>query len=565
MSRQVKIAFVVGILAVMALVVWLLSGSETENKPGSPDRQPFVSANWSKRYQPEDKHPYGLYLFHEMTRAHVGAKHVRILDDWAAFDALVNDQKTPKTYLFIGNNFGLENRELDTLRKRIEEGSDLVISYNELTSNVYDSLIGRIAYFFDYAEGVNVFTDSASYRMLSIFQNDTVATEWKAFMIEDSTKYRTLSSFMEMGNFIRIPKGLGNLYLHANPLMFCNYQVKRPEGFQYAQYVLSYLPKDREVYVLEWARLTDNYGNYDVDEQEGGDGRAENSYLKEIFKSPALRAAMFLAIAGLILFVIFRSRRTRPVVPYISRKKNMTMAFAETITSIYFAKRNPYGLLQVQRKNFYATVQRHFFVDLNRREDDRPIQILAEKSNRRFEEIKGLLDGLESKEAFSVSDTFVAEMQKKIHAFYKSTGVITQDMRERAEARTLTIRRSMLLPVLLIPGGLFCIIYGTYYLMISIGAGITFWPVGILMLYQGIIRLVNPYMVITRDEIRVHLLPAGKRVYRREDLLTVEIQKRGVVMNFKEDKKQIINFWDMSSFDRKQFRQWLSGINTLKL
>ena len=94
----------------------------------------------------------------------------------------------------------------------------------------------------------------------------------------------------------------------------------------------------------------------------------------------------------------------------------MTLAFAETITSIYFSKRNPYGLLQVQRKNFYTTILRHFFVDLQRRESDKALIILAEKSNKPLEEIKDHVDKLEAKETNKVKQLeLINTLAKKIH------------------------------------------------------------------------------------------------------------------------------------------------------
>ena len=323
--------------------------------------------------------------------------------------------------------------------------SDLFLSFNDLTENLYEALFKDFEFQFDYAESVNVFAGKTKYKMINLFQTDTVACEWRAFgQIDDAIPYESLSSFMEMPNFVKVKVGKGSLFLHTSPNMFYNYQIKRLHGYKYAEFVLNELPADRDVYMLELGRLSDNYGNYDVDEQEGDGEKEDDSYLKLIFQeSNLVDRFCLLSILGVILFVIFRSKRTRPIVPFIEPKKDMTMAFAETITSIYFAKRNPYGLLQVQRKNFYSTIQKHFFVDLQRREGDRALQVLAEKSNRRVDEIKDLLRRLETKEAFSVNDLYVTEMQKKIHAFYRTTGLISSDLSEKIMEREMVFKRSL--------------------------------------------------------------------------------------------------------------------------
>ncbi|OFZ31930.1 MAG: hypothetical protein A3D92_11820, partial [Bacteroidetes bacterium RIFCSPHIGHO2_02_FULL_44_7] len=532
MSNKSKIAFILGLIGIMALLVWMFTSSDEVERPEEKKPEVFVSDNWNRKFLHTDKEPYGLYLFDVMLRAHFKGQKVSIVGDTSAFNAKIVRHKSPKTFLFVGNNFGLEDQEMDTLLRRVEQGSDFFISFGNLTQNLFPKLLKGVDFAYEYDEGVHVFADSTRYRMLSIFQNDTIASDWKAFFMEDSATYTTLSSFMEMSNFVRIPRGEGNIYLHANPEMFCNYQLKRGEGYGYTQFVLNELPDQQDVLILELGRLSDNYGNYDVDDDTGADGKKDDSYLKEIFANPTLLSAFLLSIAGLLLFIIFRSRRVRPIVPYLPPKKNMTLAFAETITSIYFAKRNPYGLLQVQRKNFYAMVQKHFFVDLSRREDDKSVQMLAEKSNRRFDEIKGLLAVLETNEAFSVNEPFVADVQKRIHAFYRSTGVVSDDMQKRVDAREIVYKRSLLLPSLMILAGLKFIVYGTYLLILSIGTGIVFWPIGILSLYLGIIRLMNPYFSISKDEFIFYMLPYGKRVYPRDRLVSVEQGKRRVTFHF---------------------------------
>lgn len=549
----------------MCLLVWLMSGKEEPKDSSEEKRDPYISDNWNRQFQPQEKDPYGLYLFDLLTVEHLDKGKYLYLDDALEFDSLINKQTTPKTYLFVGNRFGIDNFEIDTIMQRVAEGSDFFLSFWEITDNIVKRVMRGVQSTFEYEDHVNVYADSARYQMIYLYQNDTVATEWRLFALDDTLRCTTLSSFMEMTNFVRIPVGKGNIYLHSNPEMFFNYQLKRADGFAYTQFVLSHIKKDQDVYSLEIGRLSDNYGNYDVDDQSGAEGKLDDSYFQDIFSNKSLLSALMLSILGLFLFVLFRSRRMRPVVPYLPPKKNMTMAFAETITSIYFAKRNPYGLLQVQRRNFYTMVHKHFFVDLQRREDDKPIQILAEKSNRRFEEIKELLNQLESKEAFSVSDHYVADVQKGLHAFYRSTGIITDEIRERVKNRDTVYRRAMWLPIVLFLLGQNMIVFGTYMLIQSVGVGILLWPLGILLIFMAITRLTNPYLKVTKEEIIYYKLPFGKRIYKREDLHSVEKTTRGVIFNFNDNKQLIINDREMSAFDRKQFKLWISQLNTLKL
>lgn len=564
MNKQTKIGLVAGVIVLMVFVVWMLRGGESVS---ASQRKTYVSSNWSKRFQVFDKKPLGLYLFTSLAGAHIDTNESVVpVTDWIQFDTLIQATKKKKTFMFVGNNFGLKSAEIDTVLKEVEKGSDLFMSYNGLTDNIIPKLFKKYSVEFDYAASVNVFAGKTKYRMINLFQNDTIATEWKAFgEIETKHPHKSLSSFMEMSNFIEIRHGNGSIFLHTTPTMFYNYQLKRLHGFKYAEYALNHLDKDRSIYLLELGRLSDNYGNEDTDEDNGADGKRDDSYLRIIFENPTLLTALFLSILGVILFVIFRSKRKRPIVPFIQPKKNMTLAFTETITSIYFAKRNPYGLLQVQRKNFYATVSKHFFVDLSRREGDRALEILAEKSNHSKAEIVALMADLETKEAFSVSEQYVSDMLKRIHTFYGKVGIISDKISAKVAEKEFVYRRSLLLPALFILGGIFLVILGVYYLMSSIGIGIVFWPIGIVLFTLGVIRMSKPYLIVNPTSITHYSSLGRKTIYSKDDLISTSMKNRGVILVFRNNKELIINYWDLSRFDQEQFKRFISKFHNLEL
>jgi hypothetical protein len=200
-------------------------------------RKTFVSSNWTKKFQINDKKPLGLYLFTKLTEAHLNkGKKQEVITDWIQFDTLIKKQKEKSTFLFVGSNFGLKNSEMDTILEHVSEGSDLFLSFNDLTENLYPKLFDQYETKFDYGSSINIFANNKKYSLISLFQNDTIACEWKAFGdIKPYAEYENLSSFMEMDNFIRIPLGDGQVYVHSTPSAFYNYQVKRKQGFKYTE------------------------------------------------------------------------------------------------------------------------------------------------------------------------------------------------------------------------------------------------------------------------------------------------------------------------------------------
>ncbi len=564
MNKQIKITLFAGILLIVLLLVWLFSsGEQHAGKGEKSNRTPYFSSNWNRQYQLTDKDPLGLYLFTSLASAHLKkGKEVRVIGGWDQLRTTIEQTPGEQTYAFVGNNFGLENNEIDSIIADIEQGSTLFMSFDDLMENVYPRLFNDYEFQLEYDEAINVFTGKKKYPMISLFENDTVARDWWAFgELEFDEEYQSLSSFMELPNFVKVPRGKGWMYLHATPNLFFNYQIKRKPGYEYTEFVLNQLPRNQDICMLELGRLADNTNDYDTDGMDRSDGKEDNSYLRIVFENRGLLSALLLSIAALIVFVIFQTRRTRPVVPYLPPKKDMTMAFAETITSIYFAKRNPYAILQVQRKNFYDTVHKFFFVDLYRKEDDRPIQILAEKSNTSKEEIVALINAYETKQASAVTEYHIAEIAKKQQKFYRESGIISAGIEERISQINMIFRRNLWLPSLLIVAGIGLIFAGLYFLVIAKGVGILMWPAGMIAMFIGILRLARPYLIVTDERITYYTPWATKREFHREELLSTEMNRRGIVLKFTNDRKLIINNWDMSRFDQRQFERFVTQLH----
>lgn len=558
MSKQLKISLVLFIVAFVTLMVWLLSAPEKEQKE---IRRPFVSDNWERKYQTNEKDPYGLYLFTSLLQSHIDTnKNIYPINNWIELDTLIH-KKEKVTMVFVGNKFGLQNHEIDTILNKVTNGSDLFISYSMLTNNINEKIFNKQILTYDYSDSINVFVGKNRFTQYYIYQNDTIAYSWKAFSeIEPiDSIYHSLSSLMEMTNFIRIKHGKGYIYIHTNPEFFFNYQLKRPEGYRYCSFVMNQFSKNRSVYFLELGRLLDNYGNEDTDTQEGTEGKVDDSYFQFLLKSPALLTAMGLAFLGLILFLIFRSKRLQPIVPYIPKKKNMSLEFAETITSIYASKQYPYGLLQVQRKNFLDAIHKHFFVDLTRKDLDREraLQILSQKSGESYDELKQLLALFETTEVTKVDDNYIIETAKKQRAFYERTGIIQAKILQKLDKSNVRVERSLILSYLFVLTGIGVIIYGLYFLVQAIGIGIVLWPIGTVLLITGIVRLSKPLLKVEDITITYYPLFGKKMNYSMDDLISVSNLKNGEQLIFTNERSLSINYWEMSSFDKAQFKLFL--------
>jgi hypothetical protein len=557
MNNRKKIGLIIGVFTLMFLLVWLVSRGD--NPSAQTKRKPFVSSNWTSRFQLYDKKPMGLFLFNSLLSAHVGKSHnVYIANDYDELDSLSMIGDSTKTYLFVGNIFGVKNQEIDSIVSKVKKGSRLFLSYNQMTDNIFERFFTSYKEAFDYTDEINVFADGKRFNMINLYQNDTIACNWKTFNnVTSDNKFEGLTSFMQLDNFIKMEIDSGYAYFQCTPNLFFNYQIKRNDGFLHTTFVLNQLPKQQDVILLEFGRLSDNYGNQDVDIQEGTEGREDDSYLKLIFSNPSLLAAMLMSVLGVFLFVIFRSKRMRPIVPVVPEKKNMTLAFAETITSIYFAKQNPYGMLQVQKKNFYEAIRKHFYIELKDREDNTSVEVLAEKSGKSILEINDILNSLETKEAFSVTEASIIDVSKRKRKFYLETGIINEKTIDRLEAHTFLCRRPLLIPYLLIIGGIALFMLGIYFLMQSIGVGVLFWPIGFVSLLLGVARISNPLLKSDMNAIMSYSVFGRKRTVYLSDIIRIEQLSNATVLHVKDQKPITILNRDISRFDKSEFKRFI--------
>lgn len=558
MDTPKKIGLIGGVVVVMALLVWLFSADVKEEIDPS---KKFVSSKWDTQFELVGKDPRGLYLFTKMVSSHIGqSQKIKRLNQKHQLDSLFIKDVKPKLFMFVGNDFGLETEELDTLLGHVEKGSTLFLSFRNLTENIHFSLLGEMKIGFHYDAKVKVTTSSISYQIVNLYQNDTVACDWNVF--ENSNvdpKAESVSSIGANSNFLKIPYGKGWLLLQSTPAAFYNYQLKRDQGFFHARSVLEQLPKKHNVYFLELGRLSEKYGSY---EDEEITGKRDDSYFQLIFEHPALLAALLLAIFSVILFVVFRSKRSRPVVPYLEKNRNMTVAFAETITSIYYSKHNPYQFLQVQRANFYATVHKHFFIDMQRREGEKELLALSEKSNVGIDEIRQLISDLETQKAGEIADDYLADMLTRMRRFYREAGIVTERLDRRIEAREVQFQRSIGVPASLIFTGVFLLWLGIYFLMKSTGVGAVFIPLGFFLTILGSLLLGKPYFIVRMNKL-VYFPPFGKqKVFDLTTLRVVDETKSGVVLTFSDGKKLQVDYWKLSKFNTAQFKTIIHKLNT---
>lgn len=550
MDRRKGIIAGVVMVGLIVLLVYLFSGESEKEKAL---RRKFISDKWEREFVLDSKDPLGLALFKQLAESQADSSAVLKDSFPVAPDSM-------STYVFAGDKFSLYQQEFTNILANVAAGSDLFLSYHELTENIREQFFHDIYIQWHFEEEVTVYNDKQSFDLYSVYQTDTVARVWNLIRPENviDTNYTVVSAMMETPNFIKLKLGKGFIYLHTNPELFYNYQLLSKDGFRHAQFVIGTFRKGHAVKWLELGRLRDDFGNSDTEVMEGQDGREDNSLLLLLFSHKELLVALLLVILGILLYLIFRTKRYWPVIPYLPKSKNRSLDFADTMTAVYFNQQSPYSILIVMRKNFRANISRHFFLDISKSDNAREIRLLSEKSGVEISQLEILVTMLENVKMQAVTYEYIQDVARRQRQFYLKTGIIKDKVRVKSEKKKIEFKRQIAIPSTLIFIGINGIIRGFYLLAKSESTGIIFWPLGLLCLLVGIYLFNRKLIVVDKNQLTWYLAFGRKQVFSLGDVMDVKVTKGFTIIQFTGKRTLKVNHFEISYYSRKDFERFIS-------
>lgn len=540
MNRKILIG-IVSVAALVAILLWVF-----DSPAGSGSGKPMIlSANWDPEYQLESSDPRGLGFFNELVDAHVDDS-VHTAARSTQLDS-ITDAETA-TYLFIGKDFAITDEELDTVLQYVDSGATLMLCFDESSQNVYSTFFDENAYYWEYTNRTYVAIEDTSLVYASVFQSDTIYDDWYTFDPEAilDTNYKAFAFSMYKPVAVELKRGKGKIILHSMPRLFVNYQVLAPNGFTHASYILRKIPQDKPVIWLEFGRFDQNAAIQDTGTDEDKQGEKEDtSYLQYIMQDPALRWAFMLAILVFLLYAFFRAKRREAVLQGVPEKRNMSLSYVETLSSIYLSRNSPYGILLVLRKNFYMAVNRHFYVDLMHKEDNKDkreetIKRLVEKSSVEAEELRDLLNILDTRpgDSHKINEAILGQVYRAIRKFYLQTGISRKSNQFVIGDQEVVLHRSLLTGGILTILGMVVLLRGLYLLAAASGYGILLVAGSFLLLYLGIRFLSTPVAKISATSFTLYRPFGGKKSVDLRQGVTYNHTKSGTILYF-EDGSQL--------------------------
>ena len=216
-------------------------------------------------------------------------------------------------------------------------------------------------------------------------------------------------------NFIQLRAGKGAIYFHLTPLSFSNYFLLYDKNISYYDKTLSVIPKNTKRIVWDEYFLHKKYFNYNA-----GSGRSR-SMISVLMKNPSFRAALWVLIAVILVFVLQEMRRKQRIIPEIAKPGNDSLDFVKTVGRLYYEKGDNTNLSRKMSAYFLEHVRNKYKISTNKLDEDF-ILSLQRKTGYSEGNIRELIYFMKSLEDMPVvADDQLAVFHRRLEEFYRGS------------------------------------------------------------------------------------------------------------------------------------------------
>ncbi|NDV95673.1 hypothetical protein D0T84_12220 [Dysgonomonas sp. 521] len=265
-------------------------------------------------------------------------------------------------YLFVNTKFSLDKVDLQYMLDFVGLGNNLFISSESFSSNLLDTLKIKVKRTYFEADTVYSLADfpDRKYNFTGI--------SGEARLNTDSCKLKVRPLAFNSKNdtvFVEVQYGKGHIYLHTVPSAFANVNLLQTNKYDFAFRCLSYLPQNSKI-------IWDEY-------QKQGAVDDSDSIFRAMLKYPPLRIALYLILGGLLLFMIFRAKRTQRIIPVINPPVNSSLEFLGTISNLYYRKKDFRTIVEKRHAYFLDYIRKHYYMQTENINDEF-LDVLSAKS-----------------------------------------------------------------------------------------------------------------------------------------------------------------------------------------
>ncbi len=366
--------------------------------------------DWSYSFSKNDHIPFGNYLLYESLPTLFPGHEM--ITSWRAPASFLNDKIPLNTnFIYIRGRIKMEPTDVKKLMDVASAGNHVFIAAEHVYGLLADTF--NLNYKPEVmAAGSRLFeADSVGFH----FANPRLRSgfgywypRWMSrfyFTRYDSTR-TTVLGYDHKGdtNFIRVKQDDGYFYFHSNPLAFTNYHLLSRNNSEYIFKALSYLPVQATVW--------DEYYKPGSNIQEG--------FFDFILDNRSLRLGWYLVLFGIIVLLVFGSRRKQRPIPVIRKMENTSLSFIETVASLYFRRHDHLDIARKRFTYFLEFLRSRYYVNTAANES-RIISEVSKKSDVSERSVAAIFKmGNKLNELRQISQEDLEQFNRQIDFFYNN-------------------------------------------------------------------------------------------------------------------------------------------------
>lgn len=321
---------------------------------------------WNRTFDAKDKNPFGAYVLREELKHIIDQRNVDVKRP--LYEYLDSTKGTAMNLLFYTSYFSLGEAAGNKLLDYVSRGGNAMIIAETIDYNLLDSLNVKVEDFYGYKKGVDIKGDL---RVKLTNDNNKIhyAKSDLSTVFSKLPKNATILGGITyqdylLPNFVEIQFGKGKLYLHLTPDLFGNYYLLNSASqYAYAAKALSYL-NDRPIAWYDFKANMDQY----------------RTPLRVLLTNSGLRQAWYVLLVGLILLLVFKSKREQRAMAIVKPEPNLSKEFCETIATLYYENGTPGNMVDKKIDYFLHDLRNRFHIDTLALKEDGFCEELAERS-----------------------------------------------------------------------------------------------------------------------------------------------------------------------------------------
>ncbi|SMC71642.1 DUF4350 domain-containing protein [Pedobacter nyackensis] len=359
--------------------------------------------DWNPSYLKEDKIPFGTYILYNELGS-IFPKALITPSRLPVYNALKDQNFEHTNYLLIAGEVKMDGYDYGELVKFMERGNNVFIAAYQLSNTLTDTLNLQMNSVFQNMKEtpVNFVNPDLKEKRNYVF-NKGLGDQY--FSKVDTLRATALGrNAAGEVSFVKYAFGKGALYILPSPKLLSNYNLLNPAGAAYIAKVLSHLPAAERVIWDE----NNTKGNVD-----------DESVLRVLLRHDSLRWAYYLALTGLLIFILFEMKRRQRIIPIIAPLKNTSVDFVKTVGKVYYQQRDNRDIVQKKINYFLEHVRINYRLKTTKLDAEFRAD-LALKSGVNEAVVQPLIEMINKvNNAAAVNDQDLINLNKLIEKFYK--------------------------------------------------------------------------------------------------------------------------------------------------